>query len=132
MYPGVPELLARLRQEGFTLYLATSKPYKYAVHILEYLNLSHHFEKVYGSEFDGTFSDKVQLLAHLLSEEGDKTSVSLMVGDRLHDIRGARLNHLASAGATYGYGSREELLEAGADYLINRPEELLECVFLDD
>jgi len=131
IYPGVPELLARLKQEGFILYLATSKPHVYARHILERFNLINYFEKVYGSEFDGTFSDKAQLLAHLLAEEGEKTANSIMIGDRMHDIRGARLNRLPSAGATYGYGSRQELIEAGADFLINRPVELLDFVFME-
>jgi phosphoglycolate phosphatase len=82
------------------------------------------FEKVYGSEFDGTRTDKGQLIAYLLETEGIKVKSSLMVGDRMHDIRAARQNKMASAGVTYGFGSVEELVTAGADYLVGGLKEL--------
>jgi phosphoglycolate phosphatase len=132
IYPGVNDLLARLKKEGFLVYLATSKPHSYAVRILEYYHLTPYFDNVYGSELDGTLSDKGQLLTHLLSTEGKKMGKPLMIGDRLHDIRAAKQNHLAAAGVTYGYGSLEELINAGADYIMHKPEDLHELIWLDD
>jgi phosphoglycolate phosphatase len=132
VYSGVVEVLNRLKQEGFHLYLATSKPHLFAVRILKYFNLLAYFDKVYGSEFDGTRSDKGQLLEYLLTEEMIKADNALMIGDRMHDIRAARQNNMASAGVTYGYGALEELINSGADYIINRPEDLLELVWMED
>jgi len=132
VYLGVSGMLNKLKQEEFLLYIATSKPYPYAVRILEHLNLAQYFDKVYGSEFDGTRSNKGELLAHLLVAEGEKAVNALMIGDRLHDIRAARQNSLAAAGVTYGYGSLQELIDAGADFLVDKPEDIHTVVWMAD
>ena len=126
VYEGIPELLQRLRENHVTVALATSKPYEFAVRILEHFDLARYFDFVGGATMDGRISRKTDVIAHLLEEFGnvDKASV-LMIGDRAQDIEGARANGLHSAGVLWGYGSAEELRGAGADLLAAEPQELL-------
>ena len=129
VYEGIPELLQRLRENRVTVALATSKPYEFAVRILEHFDLARYFDFVGGATMDGRISRKTDVIAHLLEEFGnvDKASV-LMIGDRAQDIEGAKANGLHCAGVLWGYGSAEELQGAGADYLAAEPEELLRIV----
>lgn len=126
VYEGIPELLEKLREKNVRVALATSKPYEFAVRILEHFELKQYFDYIGGATMDGRISKKADVITHLLDEFGnvDKAEV-LMVGDRAQDIEGAKANGLRSAGVLWGYGSAEELRAAGADYLAARPEELL-------
>jgi phosphoglycolate phosphatase len=117
LYPGVPEMLESLLEAGFGLYVATSKPQAFAVSICEHFGLHRYLSGIYGPELKGWFDDKGDLLAHLLSEEGIPAKDALMVGDREHDIMAAQKNGILSAGVTYGYGTREELKQAGATHI---------------
>lgn len=112
LYPGVSDLLASLR--GKRLFLATSKPVVYAHRILEYFGIAEFFEQVFGSELDGTNANKADLIRHALSQTRLRATQAVMVGDRSHDIIGARQNNMAGLGVLYGYGSEPELREAGA------------------
>ena len=123
VYPGVADGLAALREAGARLFVATSKPEVFAKRIIEHFELAPYFEHVYGSELSGERSNKGDLIAHVLRSEG-LTNDAWMIGDRLHDIRGAKLNGLRSAGILWGYGSREELAQAGADALFASMAEL--------
>ncbi len=123
-YPGIGETLARLQAAGMPLYVATSKPLVYATKIIEHFQLRQYFKAIYGSELDGTRCDKSELLAYAISDSGAHDNV-VMVGDREHDIIGALANGIQAIGVTYGYGSRTELIQAGADCVIDRPEELV-------
>ncbi|MDD2236785.1 MAG: HAD hydrolase-like protein [Kiritimatiellae bacterium] len=125
VYAGVPEMLDGLRSAGFTLYVATSKPQVYAKKILDHFGLTSRFHRVFGPDLNGKRSEKAELLSHALEEEGLDPGACWMVGDRMFDIAGARACGLRSIGVLYGYGSREELSEAGADYLAERPEDVL-------
>ncbi len=129
VYEGIPELLKKLRENHITVALATSKPYEFAVRILEHFELKQYFDYIGGATMDGRISKKADVIAHLLDEFGnvDKAEV-LMIGDRAQDVEGARANGLHSAGVLWGYGSAEELQGAGADYLAAKPEELLRIV----
>ena len=129
VYEGIPELLKKLRERNITVALATSKPYEFAVRILEHFELKQYFDYIGGATMDGRISKKADVIAHLLDEFGnvDKAEV-LMIGDRAQDVEGARANGLHSAGVLWGYGSAEELQDAGADYLAAKPEELLRIV----
>ena len=129
VYEGIPELLKKLRERNITIALATSKPYEFAVRILEHFELKQYFDYIGGATMDGRISKKADVIAHLLDEFGnvDKAEV-LMIGDRAQDVEGARANGLHSAGVLWGYGSAEELQGAGADYLAAKPEELLRIV----
>ncbi len=128
VYVGVPECLARLRDEGIALLVATSKPVVFARRILDHFELSPFFDGVYGSELDGRLSDKGELIAHVLESEGLSSQRTIMVGDREHDVIGARRNGVPCVGASYGYGGEEELDEAGAAALCDRPEGLADAV----
>jgi phosphoglycolate phosphatase len=128
IYPQVPEFLAGIKQMVCHLFLTTSKPHPYAVRIMDQHQLTPFFDHIYGSEFDGTRGDKGQLIKYVLKEEGLKVEHSLMVGDRMYDIWGAKQNNMAAAGVTYGYGSIEELTAAGADYLVHTLEELTDVI----
>ena len=117
VYPGVPEALTALRAAGWQLLVVTSKPGVFAEQILRHFDLAQYFSAIHGSELSGVRSDKGELIAHVLATEGIAPEYALMIGDRSHDIVGARKNGLRSAGVLWGYGTREELTEAGADRL---------------
>lgn len=125
-YPGVEEMLATLKSRGKTLCVATSKPEAFALRILEHFHLKEYFTFVGGSCMDGRRGKKGEVIAYVLGENHltDLTRV-VMVGDRLHDIHGAKENGLASIGVLYGYGDRPELEAAGADYVVADFLELL-------
>jgi phosphoglycolate phosphatase len=127
VYPGIAEGVAALSEAGATLFVATSKPQVFARQIIEHFGLAQYFKTVYGSELSGERSNKGDLIAHVLTREG-LTNDAWMIGDRLHDIRGAKLNGLRSAGVLWGYGSREELIEAGADASFTNMRELVEAL----
>lgn len=124
LYPGVPEALAQLRQSGWTLFLATSKPAVFARKILEHFGLAPHFAGVYGSELSGERSDKAELIAHLLAAEGVGSAAATMIGDRAYDVVGARRNGVRALGVLWGYGSLSELSDAGAEAVFASISEL--------
>ncbi|WP_321337827.1 HAD hydrolase-like protein [Breoghania sp.] len=106
---GVPETLRDLTARGFRLFVATSKLREPAVRIVEHFGLARFFEHVYGTNADGSLSNKADLIADILERERLRASDALMVGDRKHDLAGARANGVAAIGVTYGYGTVEEL-----------------------
>jgi len=88
---------------------------------------SRHFTQVYGSELDGRFDDKTELIAHVHASEEIDASAAVMIGDRAGDVLGARANAVRSVGVLWGYGSERELVEAGADRLCAAPAQLEAC-----
>ena len=124
LYPQIPETLKIIRAAGYQTFVATSKPHIYATRIIEYFDLAPLFDGIYGSELDGNRSVKGDLISYILERESLLTSTVVMVGDRLHDIIGAKKNNIASIGVTYGYGSREELETHGADLIADYPKEI--------
>lgn len=125
VYAGIPEGLSTLQDAGWRLSVVTSKPHRFAVPILEHFSLNQHFASVYGSELTGERSDKAELIAHALHTEGASVSQVIMIGDRSHDILGARANDVASRGVLWGYGSRTALTAAGAHALYETVAELV-------
>lgn len=121
---GIVEVLEGLDRQKHTLWVATSKPAVYARRIIAHFGLDQYFLNVYGSELDGTRTNKVELLNHLLQKEQLSPADTLMIGDREHDVYGARNNQLAAIGVLWGYGSHEELTQAGAHALVDTPGEL--------
>lgn len=115
--PGIPELLEDLRNRGFSLYVATSKPTVFAEEILRHYKLDGFFKFTAGSNLDGTRSKKREVIRHVLDENGIPAAQALMIGDREHDIIGAKACGVPSIGVLFGYGSEEELAAAGADYI---------------
>ena len=129
VYQGMETLLSRLKAEGKTLIVATSKPEEFAKIILEHFELSGYFDDICGATLDYSRSTKEQVIRYAL----DKNQITdysevVMVGDRLHDIEGAKAVGLASVGVLYGYGSREELEEAGADQIAESVEKLYDII----
>ncbi|GJM42969.1 MAG: hydrolase [Ardenticatenaceae bacterium] len=128
-YPAISKLLQTLQAAGLRLFIATSKPTVYAKQIVQHFDLEHYFLAVYGSELDGRFTHKNELIHHLLKQENLDPNHTLMIGDREHDILGAKANNVPAAGVNWGYGSQVELTTAGAIILLNQPNDLLH--FLD-
>lgn len=124
VYRGIPEALRSLQVRGHRLFLATSKPRVFAVRILEHFSLAPYFSGIYGSELDGTRSDKRALLAYLIDQERIHIGTAVMIGDRAQDIRAARTHRLPSIGVLWGYGSLDELEKAGATQIVSEPEAL--------
>lgn len=122
VYTGIPALLERLKQAGFKLYIATSKPEVFAVQILAHFDLSIYFDGIYGASMDSSRSKKGAVIRYALEQSGASAADSLMIGDREHDVLGAKENHMDCVGALYGYGDRDELETAGAIYLADTPE----------
>lgn len=124
LYPGIETALDRLRDCGAKLAVATSKPAVYARRIVSHFGLDARLDSVWGSELDGTRTDKSDLLAHILEETGIDPDTTVMVGDRHHDVIGAIRNRIRPVGVAWGYGSRAELAEAGAACILGHPEQL--------
>jgi len=124
LYPGVDTMLQRMHGTGQRLFVVTSKMTHFAQRILEYHDLARYFEQIFGTDADGTNDNKADLLRGILSDLGVSPGSATMIGDRKEDIAAGRLNNVATIGVLYGFGSREELEQAGADVLCERPEDI--------
>ena len=119
VYPGIPELLKHLQEAGHKLYVATSKPTPFAEKILDYFHLSQYFERIEGASLDHTRMRKAEVIRYLLTQTGiSEKGKTVMIGDRKFDVTGAHEIGVECIGVLYGYGSREELVSAGADYIV--------------
>jgi len=125
VYDGVPDALVAARAMQFRLLVVTSKPKVYADRIVDHFGLREHFAAVYGPELTGERSDKAALLEFVLRTERLAPSQACMVGDREHDIRGAKANDIPAIGVAWGYGTLQELREAGADLIVDSIAALL-------
>ena len=128
LYPGISEMLERLKNTGHHLAIATSKLQSNAVEIAEYLGIDRYFDLITGCEPDGARSEKNEVIEHVLALFGEKAKSPVIVGDRKFDVVGAKLTGIESIGVTWGYGPREELEEAGADYIAESVDELLQII----
>ena len=128
LYPGITDVLAELHERGERLFVATVKPRVFAEGILEHFRLERFFHAVYGSELDGTHSDKRDLLPYLLTAECLAAAESVMIGDRAQDVGAANASNVFSIGALWGYGSLNELTAAGAGLLCEAPQLLPDLV----
>ena len=130
VYPGVPEMLAKLKANGLRLALATSKPLVFAQRVTDYFDLSQYFDYICGPDLTGShLPAKADVIADALQKLGasDKSEV-LMVGDRSQDVIGALKCGIACAGALYGYGGRKELSDAGCTIFIDTPQDIVKLV----
>ena len=126
VFEGVAETLAELKRRGYRLFVATAKPTVYAKQILEHFDLAQYFTDIYGSELNGERTNKAELIQYILEQQKLQADQCLMVGDREHDIFGARQNGIDTIAVNYGYGSQEELALAQPKYQIDRFNQLLE------
>jgi len=126
-YPGIRELLERLKADGHRLFVATSKPESMAVRILEKFDLSKYFDIICGATFDKSRDCKEAVIAYLLEQTGDP-SRAVMVGDTAYDVIGAKAHGIPTVGVAWGYGKVEDMVNAGAAAIANSMEELYDLL----
>lgn len=128
VYDGIPQLLQRLKHNGKHLLVATSKPEAFAKRILDKFELSRYFDFIAGASFDTSRDAKHQVIAYALKSLNVDKEKTVMIGDRKHDVIGAKQNGLKSIGVLYGYGNLVELTAAGADYIAKTPNDIIRLV----
>ena len=122
-------ILKELRNRGKTIILATSKPEEFALTILRHFEILEYFDLVAGATMDETRNKKADVIAYALKTAGvTDVSSAIMVGDREHDVLGARQNGLSCIGVLFGYGSRKELEDAGAVCIAESFKDVLEYI----
>ena len=135
VYDGVADTLRMLKEKGCILSVATSKPTEPTLRILEKFGVRKYFDVVVGSNPDGTGSDKKNIISqvleslkkdHGLTEDMIDENQVVMIGDRRYDIEGGKACGLQTIGVLYGYGSKEEFEAAGADHIVETPNDILE------
>ncbi len=130
IYEGIPELLKELKAEGITLLVATSKPEPFARLIMEHYHLADYFTYIAGATMDNkTRVKKADVIRYAMQNcEAEDKKKLVMVGDRKHDILGAKEVGMDSIGVLFGYGDREELEQAGATYIAETVEAIRTCI----
>nr|WP_174506606.1 HAD-IA family hydrolase [Acinetobacter sp. Marseille-Q1620] len=126
VFPDVAATLSQLQKQEYKLYLATAKPIVYATQILEHFDLAKYFTKAYGSELSGERTNKGDLIAYILQQELLSPDECMMIGDREHDILGARCNGIETIAVEYGYGTDPELTAAKPLHRITKFAEVLD------
>ena len=126
VFEGVAETVEELKRRGYRLFVATAKPTVYAKQILEHFDLAQYFTEIYGSELNGERTNKAELIQYILAQQQLQADQCMMVGDREHDIFGARQNGMETIAVNYGYGSQQELALAQPKYQIDRLNQLLD------
>lgn len=124
LYPGMEEVLRRLSREGYGLYVATSKPDRFAAQILGHLGVANLFREIAGSLLNNTRTKKQEVIRYLLEKYPELPGSALMIGDKAQDLRGAAACGIPAAGVLYGYGGINELAGEPNVILVNTPEEL--------
>lgn len=127
LYEGITDSLRRLKDAGKKLVIATSKPEKYAKMIAEHFGFAVYFDEICGATMDEKLVEKADIIAYAMDKldlKPENQQKILMVGDRKHDILGAKANGLKSMGVLFGYGDQAELEEAGADWIVSTPSEV--------
>ena len=127
VYPGIPQLLQKLRDRGCHLYVATSKPEDTAVEILEKFGLAQYFDLICGAVWDGSRDAKEAVIAYLLEQIGTEQE-AVMIGDTAYDVIGAKAHGIPTIGVSWGYGEDQDMLEAGAVALARDTKELLQMI----
>ena len=123
-YPGIRELLEALKAAGHKLFVATSKPEKMSIEILEHFDLAKYFDQICGATMDTSRSSKEAVIEYLLHRNGRADNM-IMVGDTKFDVLGAKLHGIPTIGVSWGYGKVEDLRDAGAVAIADTAEELL-------
>ncbi|MCP4342547.1 MAG: HAD family hydrolase, partial [Desulfobulbaceae bacterium] len=128
VYDDIPETLKALQEQDHILYVATSKPRVYAERIIDHFDLDQYFSGIYGSELDGTRSDKSSLISHILQSESIASTEAAMIGDREYDMIGAKANGVRGFGVLWGFGTKDELETSGAYTCVKKPQELITTI----
>ncbi len=129
LYEGCDRLLGTLARRGVRMAMATSKPAVFAEKIAVHYNIRQYFDFIAGSELDGTRDRKSEVILHaLLNVDPTQSLRRVMIGDRKHDVQGAKQTDTDCIGVTWGYGSRQELETAGALYTVDTINQLLDLL----
>lgn len=126
-YPGIRELLETLKTEGYKLYVATSKPEKMSVEILEHFDLAKYFDRICGASMDTSRSSKEAVIEYLIQQNG-KSDNMVMVGDTKFDVIGAKTHGIPTIGVSWGYGEVADMIDAGAAAIAHSMTELLQLL----
>lgn len=122
---GIPEMLNTLKNRGIKLIIATSKPEEYTVRILQHFAIDQYFDFVGGNTLREERPKKSDVVRYIMDNHPDMSGKNtVMVGDRKYDVQGAHTFGIPTIGVLFGYGSREELTSAGADYVVESVPEL--------
>lgn len=124
-YPGIRELLERLKAEEHKLYVATSKPEAMSIEILTRFDLAQYFDRICGATMDGSRDEKSQVIAYLLEQTPDASN-AIMVGDTAFDVLGAAAHGIPTIGVSWGYGEVADMEKAGASGIAHTMDELYE------
>ena len=128
LYDGAQGMLKSLYEAGCKMAIASSKPGKYVAAILEKLGIDEYFSFISAPEIGHVNPTKQELIDAAVSALGADKAKTVMVGDRLFDIEGAKLSGVASIGAVYGFGGEEEMKKHGADMLAYSTSEITELI----
>lgn len=129
LYPGIEDLLKQLKESNKHLIVATSKPEKYAKQIIDHFALTKYFDYIAGANMDGSRTKKSEVISYAIASLKIKElSQTVMIGDREYDIFGAKQNGIDALGVLYGYGAYQELADAGADYIAEKPKDILNII----
>jgi phosphoglycolate phosphatase len=128
VYDDIPLVLEALIHDRYLLWLVTAKPTPFAIKILEHFDLLSYFKGVYGSELDGSLTEKTDIITHILASETIQPDQAIMIGDRDMDVIGARNNGLRAIAVSWGFGTQEELEAANPTEIINSPLHLLKTL----
>ncbi|MGQ7453738.1 HAD family hydrolase [Streptococcus suis] len=124
LYPGIIPLLEELRTAGKTLVIATSKPEIFAKQILEHFGIAHYFDVIAGASLDSSRISKADVIGYAINQLEAFPKHAVMIGDREHDIEGARMQQLPAIGVLYGYGNKQEFEKAGATMIVETVQDL--------
>ncbi len=130
LYDDVHDMLKALKNDGFKLGIASSKPQEFIEKLLKHFNITDMFDSVCGVTFQADCEPKPSIIARCVESLGTDVQNTIMVGDTQYDIDGAKENGLRSIGVTWGYGTKFELIESGADFILDNPQDV-EAVALD-
>lgn len=127
-YPGMINLLKKLKDEGYKLYVATSKPEKTAIEVLDHFDMTGYFDEIAGATVDGSREKKDDVIRYLLDKIGEDESDTVMVGDTNFDVLGAAELGIPCIAVTWGFGDIDEMKKAGAVAIVSSMDELYEAV----
>jgi phosphoglycolate phosphatase len=128
VYDGVIEMLSTLKSKGYVLAIATSKPSVFSQKICDKYGISKYISYLSGSELDGRNTDKAMVIKNAMEFLGATVDNTIMVGDRIYDLEGAKANGISSIAVSYGYGSLEELSKGNAVEIVHSPTEIVSVI----
>ena len=126
-YPGIRELLETLHEMGYKLYVATSKPEGMSIDILKHFDLDRYFTRICGASMDSSRNTKEAVIEYLMETTGERVNM-VMVGDTKFDVLGAKHHGIPCIGVSWGYGTVEDMENAGAAAIVHTPDELLKLL----